>query len=457
MMESTTLFSRSLRDLLQSVIEGNAILQQKTKISPLDALLVSLGQNRDQNANVALYKFIDNCVLRLVRKPLKYCGDIADLAGAVVPSTIRSKFPQPLSLLLVVILEQLPFVLKTVIADDFQKIVTWLAIYLGASKIIGESTVALRSIQEEVLHFLQDKTILVQFENALESSRSLQLPPIFRTSEGEALGSRKHQDLGSSAPFPATSPEKHSELKVRAQLSGPFYDYTVLSRWKHEDMREVIENGGLVQLILCLSSENEEIRLQVINHLRLLMTHLEVNDCFYCLLIQADQQQVSGHPEWRQMYLFLGEIIETTKLVESTGSVSQFTVILAERCLIVLLDPLHFMYEKVNRFLNRNPEWNEVKLPSYWVDKVFLNPPSSDNFCHREVEWVLQNLMDGLVTRRARYNSLCFLRLSADDTDRKWRYTAAATYLNVYFLWQLLRHYHQYVLTSSFAYCSEAL
>lgn len=72
--------------------------------------------------------------------------------------------------------------------------------------------------------------------------------------------------------------------------------------------------------------------------------------------------------------------------------------VLAARFLLVIADPLHIMYEKVNKFLYKGPEWNVDKLPSYWVDKILLNPPTSDELHYQEAEWLLDALIDGLRT-----------------------------------------------------------
>ena len=94
--------------------------------------------------------------------------------------------------------------------------------------------------------------------------------------------------------------------------------------------------------------------------------------------------------------MLLGEVIET---VSSLGTEEHFPHFVGEitvRCLDVLTHPLHFMYEKVNRFLNKSPLWNVSRLPSYWIDKVFLHPPVDDDAHHREVDWLLGSLFDGL-------------------------------------------------------------
>ena len=98
------------------------------------------------------------------------------------------------------------------------------------------------------------------------------------------------------------------------------------------------------------------------------------------------------------MYVLLGEIIESAREVISTEPCPHFVAAIASSSLLVLADPLHFMYTKVNKFLNKSPQWNVDKLPVYWIDKIILHPPVDDDAHHREVEWMLDVLMNGLRT-----------------------------------------------------------
>ena len=94
----------------------------------------------------------------------------------------------------------------------------------------------------------------------------------------------------------------------------------------------------------------------------------------------------------------LGEVWETASSIVFDEPLPYFTGVIAARCMMVLGDPLHFMYTKVNKFLNKSPKWNPRKQPSYWIDKVLLHPPTEDESHYREVEWVLDALMEGLRT-----------------------------------------------------------
>ena len=96
--------------------------------------------------------------------------------------------------------------------------------------------------------------------------------------------------------------------------------------------------------------------------------------------------------------MLAGELAETARAVIADGPLPYFPGTLAARLLLVQVDPLHFMYVKVNKFLNKGPQWIVKKLPSYWVEKILLNPPTEDEAHYQEVAWLLDILVDGLRT-----------------------------------------------------------
>lgn len=96
--------------------------------------------------------------------------------------------------------------------------------------------------------------------------------------------------------------------------------------------------------------------------------------------------------------MLVGEIVETATKVIDDHPLAYYAGVLAADLFLVLSDPLHFMYAKANEFLNKGPEWNVTKLPSYWVNRVLMNPPTDDDRHHQEAEWLLDGLIDGLRT-----------------------------------------------------------
>lgn len=96
--------------------------------------------------------------------------------------------------------------------------------------------------------------------------------------------------------------------------------------------------------------------------------------------------------------MLAGELVETARNTIDAMPLPHFAGVLAAQLLVVINDPLHVMYGKVNKFLNRGHSWTVAKLPSYWVDRIMLNPPTDDDAYYQEVEWLLDGLIDGLRT-----------------------------------------------------------
>jgi len=90
--------------------------------------------------------------------------------------------------------------------------------------------------------------------------------------------------------------------------------------------------------------------------------------------------------------------LETALPIIDTNSLSPIAGVFAARALRILSDPLHVLYSKLNRFLLRGPTWDISHLPSYWMQKIILEPPDDDDGFHKELEWLLEYLFDALRT-----------------------------------------------------------
>ena len=119
-----------------------------------------------------------------------------------------------------------------------------------------------------------------------------------------------------------------------------------------------------------------------------------------CLKSIADALQSSGYSEWQQIFVLAGELMETAQEMIEEDALPYFTGALASSFLSILSNPLHFLYAKTNAFMNRTPRWDVMKLPSYWVDKILLNPPTDDEAHYQEVGWLLDALLEGLRTSK---------------------------------------------------------
>lgn len=96
--------------------------------------------------------------------------------------------------------------------------------------------------------------------------------------------------------------------------------------------------------------------------------------------------------------MLLGELSETVGQWPTQSMIPPSVGVFASHALDIVTNPLHILYGKMNKFLNKGPAWNISKIPHYWVDKILLQPPDNDDAHGAEVEWLLKTLFDGLRT-----------------------------------------------------------
>lgn len=373
---------KEFTDLLRSVIVENGILQQTTRQSPVEAFVASLsdapkllpaGTATAWEASDATYTFLDECLNRLVRKPIKYLDDLDALAQSLpVPDLSASQSSQGrlFSLLPIVCLEQASFLSKLAL-DDGENVKAWIARFLHALEIIGEDRMLVRGVKEKIggLPTLSLTGLSLSLEAEAKSAEG--------TGKGDETATVHSKprlaDLGPSILF--------SNPPIERQ------NHPGLHRWQQKDLDEALENGDVGDLVMCLSSQDGSIRLQALPAIRKLMVKV----------------QESTHEEKDQIYVILGELAETANSPLLPVPVSQqplpyIATVFFTHALSVLQDPSHFIYPKLNKYLNKSPSWSIPKLGSYWIDKTVLEIPEEDDKHWDEVEWVLNFLIDGTRT-----------------------------------------------------------
>jgi nucleolar pre-ribosomal-associated protein 1 len=338
-------------NLLQSVIDEHSILQQQTDEPSVNALIASLADDGDWKPSEALYTFIDDCLGRLVRKPIKYLDDVDELAGG-------SNHGKILSVLVMVCLEQIPFTSKLPDSDR-TNVLMWFSRFLELLKVMEEDVELLQLVRQKVTDL-----------------------PVVSSGELEPLLNSityRRQSSDDKTTGPASSSDKKSTRQPLAFSEPPIekQNHPELSRWQQKDLDESLENGDIDSLILCLSSQDSSVRLQAHASIRKLM--LKVKE--------------STNEDKDQIYLLLGELSETVNEMAPTPlsehPLPYMASVFATQALAILQDPTHFMYPKINKYLNKGPIWNIPKLPNHWIDKTLLETPDEDDKHWAEVSWVL--------------------------------------------------------------------
>jgi nucleolar pre-ribosomal-associated protein 1 len=209
-------------------------------------------------------------------------------------------------------------------------------------------------------------------------------------------------DRSTSSPSPATESEQRNATRSDVNLEAPSDEdekHTGLTRWRKKDLGEAIEDGDIGDLLLCLCSKHAEIRLQAINSLRQLMATLDTGIEKPTQEIENTDrpQKYTANADLQQLYLLLGEVLETVEVLGS-GPFPYLGGVLAARCASIVADPTHSMYSKMSKFLTKAPAWNVQHLLSEFWHSIVASDPDDDGAYHQEVDWFLEYLLDSLRT-----------------------------------------------------------
>ncbi|KAL8783627.1 MAG: hypothetical protein Q9213_004487 [Squamulea squamosa] len=337
--------------------------------------LYTYADDEEWQPSDALFGFLDDCLIRLTKRTVKYHQDLLELIAEIKrtsapgASIVAGEF-------IMVVLEQWPFVQTSAIMPDIESISHWLTRFLLALGRNGGDLELIKCVQSKVktlttvqqCKFWLKKVTDDQFSEGLDF-QILQLPlddtPPLATLE--KVYGEQAQEEGWQPPTPPV-------------LEGE--DHPGLGKWKQLGMEEAVVEGAMGELILCLCSQYADIRQQALMELGGWMKALKA----------------SQYSEREGLYLLVGELIETCKNSVAETALANFVGVTAAESCLVLSDPLHFLYSKVNKFLNKGPVWNVEKLPSYWVDQIVMRLPTMDDGYYKEIGWLLNVLIEGLRT-----------------------------------------------------------
>ncbi|KAL4887704.1 ribosome 60S biogenesis N-terminal-domain-containing protein [Aspergillus karnatakaensis] len=310
--------------------------------------------------------FFDNCACRIAKKPVHYY----DLLGSLVDST------ESLSPLAAAVIEQWPFVFRAGNASAEKAVGQFVANLLAKLHSVGEDLAGLKAARDALVNATadKDKKLKSRLKKALKHS----------------------EDVDQQVAKPVTdSPKQESPVSAKARqdvdLEGMFGPLPVegtthneLHRWEQKELEMSLEQGRIAELLLCVCSEHEEVRRQAYPQISKFMMKLK-------------ESKLS---EWRTAFTLTGELLETVKQHGIESPVPWIVGECASRCLSVLLNPMHKLYGKVNKFLQKAPTWDVEKVPSYWIDKILLHEPELDDGYFEEIGWLLDLLIAGLRTEQ---------------------------------------------------------
>lgn len=246
-----------IRKLLRSVVVEHSVLHNPD--STFDALVSSFDAT-DGESLLSQLAFLDNCICRLVKKPVHY----QDLLDSLVDEKSGS-----ISLLLAAINEQWPFVIKNGNAVQEESVATWIAHLLRSLKQVGEDAKALRKVAD---------SLIAQTE--LKKSKSV-IKKALKSSEASDDWAEDRNVLGSKNAQTAPKGTKSVDLaEVFGSLPTESKSHNALNKWEREELELAVEQGRVAELMLCLCSQYDEIRRQAAAGISRFMMKLKVSSAW---------------------------------------------------------------------------------------------------------------------------------------------------------------------------------
>ena len=261
-----------VRTLLRYIIADTTVFtvsKPNSNVHSFDILLLTLQDHKQRHASESFFEFFDNCLLRCLRKPVKYYDDLTALVLASKPN-IGEVSDCNINLLLVTILDQWPYIVKQAPPLVIREIIEWLGRYLNISMHTGSDKTVLSKIRDKIGVLVTDEVDRALLKEALrESSKYI------RSDELKDIDNSR-QKTSSLAIHPSNAhPDSHQELLAhRIPLEN--VDHPALRKWMQRDIPQAIKDGEVGELILYLCSKHEDIRKQAVISLRAFAGNLKV-------------------------------------------------------------------------------------------------------------------------------------------------------------------------------------
>lgn len=265
-------------EVAESVAVSSQVLNSHYSLNALNLSLQDFGSWR---ASDSVFEFLDNCILRLVRNTIHYY----DLASSIVFHEEHSVEPSDIriDLLLIAVMEQWPFLAKSVDPATLQNVSLWLVRYVEAVRLTsghdgsdmnGSGTANLLShIKSQIRTKTEDKACRRILGSGWEDPLKLGI-----SEEAVKVANANHEETVTE--LDTRTQQETPEISGNLVPSGPPQedeDHPGLTRWSREDIGDAISEGAIGDLFLCLCSQYMEIRKQALSSVDALMRKLEVS------------------------------------------------------------------------------------------------------------------------------------------------------------------------------------
>ncbi|KAK8105408.1 hypothetical protein PG999_008767 [Apiospora kogelbergensis] len=361
------MFTEKSTNILLFVAEAHGLVTGRSRGSGIEPLIKAL--RKQERIYSEIWTFLNNCVERCARSPIKYQELIMELRSE---HAAGAKGSEDISVapLMMTMVEQLPFAVSSATKEEaLTSLAAFLSDYLRFSRDAGIPEVLLK----DVLHRLKGAF------GKTAAAKDLYLADLHAPDDemevDEVPATNGQTEAGPGDLDQDEQQQLEQLLHVPVKVSK---DNNAVMNWASKTPEELVEEGYTASVIWLLASEHPSIRKEALTSLNKIA--LKVKE--------------SSYEENEQVWLLLSELTETAKLVIGDGAMPNTILAFVCRALDILKSPTHALYPKLNTFLTRGPIWDLDKVPM--VQEILHEGPTADEAYYTELSWLLAYLLDSL-------------------------------------------------------------
>ncbi|KAK6957719.1 hypothetical protein Daesc_000507 [Daldinia eschscholtzii] len=373
--KTTGLSNESLDGVLYWVASEHQLVEDRPNSPGLYPLIAAL--KSFDTVDSAIWAFLDNCVERCARTPVKYLEMIEEQLRKAEISEDEDTVTCPL---MMTIAEQIPFFNSSSPSKTTLKaFVQFLSEYLGYSLATGVSKPFIDASKELFSTGLTDQKLKEKLRIPKRKKHIQEAQEHHPNHNALLLNGRSDQAVKESGTD-SIAQIQPQDLEQRLAVPITTIKDNSLSKWTSKTPEELVEEGYASSLIRLLLSEHPSIRKEAL--VNIVKVAAKIKD--------------STYENNEQVWLLLMELTESARDSLSDGPLPSVIVAFACKALDVLINPLHCLYEKVNLFLTSGPVWSLDKIPL--IQNILQEGPTEDGAFYSEVSWLLGFLLESLRT-----------------------------------------------------------
>ncbi|KAK5085797.1 hypothetical protein LTR05_005085 [Lithohypha guttulata] len=366
--------TRTILGIIRQVLIYRGVLSSSE--TSFAALCSSFLASKKFSATTELFVLFDNCIVRASARPVKYLDETESASQAVSDK-------KPLSLFVAAIAEQWYIVLKRYEHDKsvVKNIAAWIARLFSLLDSAGENYRVMMHFQEAMLRGSDGKA-RSYLQDALDKVRKKAL--VIETTWYTKQENRSEAEEALKGVDNKLSNADHVLERLCTHSTSVPDSLQGLDKWPAGfDVELEMSTQRLQRLILCLSANDAEVKLQANQVLKQILQSIDSG---------------SSNEGKQQIFLILGELCETVNQYDLAQPLPTFVPVLANALLTIALQPQHIMFPKANKFLLRKPSWSFKGTVDYWLEHILREAPHSDDEdgWNKEREWLLQIMSSGL-------------------------------------------------------------